>query len=495
MLATATLVSLLAAPAAAQERFVLDTVYVARFHGETPEAQARADALRAAVEQALSRGFAHVARDDVPPFEDYDAEVYQASCPPGQTLGCAFVVGERAQAEWVVVAAVTPGEGGADVAVSLIDVLGARVVLTFAVPVGPDDDALLGDGVADVLRKVLDGAANESDVRGGPVDPAAQAALAAKRRELALAGLAELERELGAVEKTTGATRIERPRLTAADLAEYRDQDAATPWAQVGLSEAAWLRWRNSGDSLEAWRRAARGREARPQLEAGLGGWSGPYAARYDGRRAVDELAVNVLHADAIEQVVAGGGVGSALAVGLGVLPWLEVGLGARFHTMSYALTLVREVPEEPIDQTGPSATTKGAWSWGPRLTFAPLPARSWRPVLTAGIGFWRAPAVQDVSELPSGLEAMPRPTQVFVDARPGVEIDASRALALFATGHAELRVAGDTLHRYSSGGGFLSATPTAEPVPALGLGALAGVRVRFEPLWRARRPATPDED
>ena len=71
--------------------------------GETSESAGIGDLLEGFLASALDNNgrFETFLLDEVPPVEDVDARLYYEGCPPGQELGCQFVIGEVAEVDRV----------------------------------------------------------------------------------------------------------------------------------------------------------------------------------------------------------------------------------------------------------------------------------------------------------------------------------------------------------------------------------------------------------
>ena len=95
------------APAVSSGDFAYDgtaTIFVSPFQPRNPEAAGLAGMMSAFLESQLSANseLKVIPAYDAPPVHDMSAEVYLESCPPGQAVGCAFVVGEVADADYAV---------------------------------------------------------------------------------------------------------------------------------------------------------------------------------------------------------------------------------------------------------------------------------------------------------------------------------------------------------------------------------------------------------
>jgi hypothetical protein len=226
----------------------------------------------------------------VPAFEvqGYDAVTYMLGCPPGRYAGCELVVGQRTDAVRAVGAEVGRVTDEFDeetvvLTVHVVDVGEAREVASFTVPVPAGREEATVEGIAQVFDDVVSGDHELRDLRGsqGGAEPAAE--LDAARKEILAQSLAELEEELGTAIRTGGVGVIEAPRVTRDDLEQYLERDDRPPWDRVGLTQQQYLRFANSGQPLDAWRRAGWGRTGRVTLRAAGGFGPGPWSQRFLG--------------------------------------------------------------------------------------------------------------------------------------------------------------------------------------------------------------------
>ena len=89
-------------------------VLVPAFQSTDVGADAEAEQVRAAIEAAVAAsGGTSVARiTEVPAVGDLAAVDYADSCPPGEYVGCAFVLGDAGSVSLAVAGVLSPGSGG-----------------------------------------------------------------------------------------------------------------------------------------------------------------------------------------------------------------------------------------------------------------------------------------------------------------------------------------------------------------------------------------------
>ena len=234
------------------------TVFVSPFQPGSAEAAGLAGMMSSFLEAELSRqpSVTVIPVDSVPPVHDMVASIYLDSCPPGQQVGCAFVVGEVAAADYALTGTVQSDTQGTRVEVTIIDVLSSREAMSFVAVLGAGEDARFAEGVASVLTAVVRGETGRvEDIRDLTVAEAPDYSAAA-------AQLAQLSAELGDIETQTarsGAV-ITPPQVTAEEISDRMDREGVKPWERLGLGPDEYLRWRNSGEDLETWRSRHAGR-------------------------------------------------------------------------------------------------------------------------------------------------------------------------------------------------------------------------------------------
>ena len=480
--------------AADDEVLTLDALFVSRFESSREHVQ---DAER--IRQVLSEGIAErhlvIPVEDVAPFEDYDAGTYLQACPPGKILGCSFVIGMRAEADWVISGTVDAvreldDERTIDVTVTYIDVADSRAVLSFSTSVQPGQEDDFAQGVADGLDRIIDGQSTLVDVRGDVEDPKSAEARRRAEAQIAAEALEELEAGLGNVERV-GVRSLERPKLRAEDLERYRQKDALAPWEQAGMPEREWIRYKNSGVGIVEWREQRRGRLLEVLIRGSGGYGAGPFDTLYDGRWALDSEDLSVVETVAFQEQHRGLSLYGEIELGLGITRFLEISgfVGSRrtafwFQTHS---EVAGEV--EPVDE--PTVAPVPTLQLGARVTFAPMPTAPARPTLTAGLLFWRGvpvSAVVDMSGLPPDLTPLGRPYVTMAQIAPGGEVVVSRNLTLFARAQIGIPLAASRYTEATTGTPTLSSRGTPRGAIGLSLEGVAGLTVHIRPFPERRR-------
>jgi len=402
-----------------------EPVLVAGFQPASPESAGLAALLSMALEEALA-GEPEVevlACDQVRPIGDADARLYLETCPRGEQVGCAYVVAEHAGAAYAVTGSLDVGEEYSAVRLSLVDVGEAREAVGLDLVLVQGEDQAFMTAVADLLGRLVRGEIGGlTDIREGAAAPPGrpldesevQAVLAEAGGRVPVAGL------------RTGLA-VALPSFGPGDLERLRQEEGLTEWERLGMSERAYLAWRNSGLDLASWRRAQAGRALQVLVRAWGGALFGPVEGRYHARFALDLLEDDPVVETYAWQAATGALAGAwGLDLGFGLTPSVEVEVGvARVHGRFHTLVQQEEVGEPvlPEDEilTGNASTALTAG-----LRLAPFPTRALRPVVGAGVLFWRGSAVGDHVDLSTLQVALPEfapPRLLGARALGGVEL------------------------------------------------------------------------
>lgn len=478
--------------------FRLDPVFVSVFRAYDERLAPRARAIEAGLVDALEARHLVVPLDQVEPFEDYSAEIYLDSCPRDRGPGCAYVIGDRAGADWAVSGLLVARDADAVVIeTSVLDVRGARAVVRFQVRIADDADRVdYASAVADLIDRLAAEGTDPAELRDDPhgTSRRTEAERAAAEREMLSASLDSLEGELGELDIQERGGAIEPPKLTDADLKRYREQEGATPWERYDLTAGQWQRMRNAGQDLVEWRGRLRGREGRVMVRLGLSGGSGPWEVQYDGRWVVDAAEGEVVEVDAHQQIVSGRGGAADLEIALGLTPHVDVALVASSRLGTFQYLLHPETLGNARQPNEPERAPVGSAMIGARGTVAFMPTSMVRPTAAAGLGLWLGPGldqVVDTSTVPE-VDPLSAARAVLVSLGPGVEAQASPAVQLFARLDLVVPVGGARLVEGGYGGGDL--VYPGEPSGSWGLGVVAGagIQASFGPLWGKPDPGRP---
>ena len=416
-----------------------------------------------------------VAVEDVGSVFDQSAELYLDSCPPGQAVGCALVVGETAGVTYALAGTVEAIGGTNRVVVSIVDVAHAREALSLQLDLGMGDDTAFAAGVARLLVAVARGESGaEADIRlmDDEADPTDFAAVASE--------LSALQSELGEV-RQIARREVARPeRMTVGDITERMEGDGVKPWERVDMTPRQYLRYKNSGLGLPEFRSRADGRKAQLLLRPTLGFARGPVNGLYYGRYVRSDETLDVVQSVAWQTLTAGSGFLYGASVGYGLLPEVEVGLvggavSGRYEVDIDVLT-VGEIARDRESET----YSNGSWFVGPRVLAALLPTSSVRPVLGGELLLWGGTDVSNHVLPPAELPTFPDPLLVMVSFIPGVELRLSDALDLYAHVPVSAIVAGGAVATYEYGGDYLDGVESPPALGAVSAGLQVGLQVRL---------------
>lgn len=479
----------LAAVALAQESMQFDPVFVSHFATAGEVSAADAELLRAAVERVIARDHIAISREDVPRYEDYDAEVYLASCTPAQRTGCAYVVGERSGSSWVISGLVyAPPDGSLEVEVAFLDVKNTRIPLVVRIPA--NDPVFAAERVSELMSSVMANPEAEADVR--EEDPALTRA---RRKEFAAAAasdLDKLEKELGGPSERD-RIEAETRRLTAADLEGDVERDDGAPWERLGMERGEYLRYRNSGKPLLAWKAQMRGRAARPVLALSGGIGSGPWGELLDARWVLDDHLEH-LGTEAFLEVQNSNSADVQVEVGYGLHPSLQV--SALFASRNSAVEWVihNEIAGQVETAPVPEQSVVPTWQIGGRADVIPFPWREVRPTAGGGVSLWHGSRFNLDTESATFLPSFHTPTLLIVQGGPGVEAQLSSSLLLFGRGEVLLAVGDGTQAVAEPGAEALLHRASPPGWSPLGWQASFGVQILLAPLFAPKQPNIEEE-
>ncbi len=457
-------------------------VFVSEFQPADEGSAAFAALLRSYLAGALLEieGLDVVEVEQAPDFGEHSALVYLQSCPPGDFIGCALVVGQRVEADYAVTGTVAETARGNRVDISVIDVPDSREALAFSLDVEVGDDQVFIGGVVDLLLAVIEGETGISeDVRDTEDRAAREAAQREMNAELATQ-LAELKGELGDVSgvESLGDRRIDRPRYSLEDLSEDFESEGSKPWDRVGMTPSEYLRYKNSGMSLSAWEQASMGKRGKVFLRAGGGFTRGPVDSRYYARYALESAALSTVESYAWQSAVTGSGLSAGAWAGYGLLPSLEIDLGGGLMSGRFGVEVFQDIVSrsDPADPSSPYEITLederegeqfdvfGFWT-GARVLAGLFPVSAVRPLIGGGMTYTFTAALP--VQLPSDVPSFPAGTLLQAQVLGGVEASAGKRLDFYAAIPVAFLVGGRVSQSASDG---LEVLENTEPIPSLGL-------------------------
>ena len=475
------------------------TVFVSPFQPKNPAAAGLAGMMSSFLEAELSRNSALsvIPIEAVPAVYEMSASVYLESCPPGQQVGCAFVVGEGAGAAYALTGTIQSDPSGTKVEISIIDVRASREAMSFVAVLGVGEDERFAEGVASVLVAVVRGEAGRvEDIRDLSVNAAPDYSAAA-------AQLAQLTAEIGDVEAHTarsGAV-IVPPVITAEEISERMEREGVKPWERIGLGPDEYLRWKNSGEDLVAWRERHNGRKGKLVVRAGLGLLRGPVSGLYRATSAselltdADAIAGNggdqlvIREAYAWQSLEAGTGFVTDLAVGYGITPEIEVGLALGFATGKYRTQVDDFVVGNESGLAMEQGYNNSSVFFGPYVSGVLLPERRFRPLVGAGVLVLTGSAVDSKEKQLDVYDTFGAPTLWMVQLKGGVELQVSKVIDFYVHVPVTIGIGGGSTDTFHEGqftdpetGAPVIRTGKDKPPGAspIGGGVLVGLQFKF---------------
>lgn len=423
---------------------------------------------------------------DVPPFPDYDAATYLEACPEGDRLGCVFVLAGRSEAAWAIDGEVRTAEDGLEASLTFIDVANSRTVFSMSIPAtGQDPSVSIPRALSGTVDWILSGGAKVEDLRG-EIEDARTAWIEGKRSaEDQAMDLAGMEQELGVALEVGGRAVMQPTELTAEDLqAMVGEDDVFGPWDRLGMDQATYLNYQNSGLELEQWRARQAGRMGSLWLRVLAGAGLSPLGGQLDARIARDPGSTAVLEAESLQQPTTAIGPMGGVDIGLGLAPGVELGASLRLRALPYRWEFTQEYVGDafPIvlesEQVSTLSTDVGAY-----LRLLLRPRSPMRPQLALGLASWGGSAVDQHTEPAEDFLLPGRMTRLLLRASPGVEVDLSPSLALVCSLPIELPL-GDGRTRVQTGEGALSSSPPELGAPPVAISGLVGLQARIGPLF-----------
>jgi hypothetical protein len=478
--------------------FQLNSVLVAGFEADQPFLEAEAKRVEGLVYAVLGQSYVVQSMADVPPFTDYSADIYLRSCPDGQYIGCVFVIGGRAKTDWTVGGSVRAVDGGYQVLVSFIDVATAKLMLEFDVVLDGSNDAMFQEGVLKVMDSLVAGEVQELDVRAD-AEAAAEARAAEEERarqarQFAVDSAYEDDSEPETLDRGVGGEDGEvsggKGRVNDADLDALEERGGISPWERAGLTRGQYKLYRNSGLKLRDFKDRLRGRKGELLLRLSMQVSSGPWGQRHEMWYLQDNEADpnNLRPRDITDQAAVQAqtrqlAFGGQFEFGVGVLPWMEIGVFGGIRQGTYNYRFYREVLGVEAAVPDPEGVPVRTYQVGARLGFVPFPAYPFRPTMHIGGSYWFGTSLGSVvTPLPSYLlSSEMRPNNmVQLHAQPGAEVSLGKYIVLWTRFDLDIPILGRTSQVFNRGDGSLSARPDPSSYTSLGIGGSLGIMARI---------------
>jgi hypothetical protein len=459
-------------------------VFVSPFQARDSESRSLALQLTTALNEELGRHneVRAIPIEKVGMVHDTQAELYASSCPPNEFVGCAFVLGDTANANFAIAGVVAAEGEGSRVEVHIIDVSRSEDVLSFQVDIASGSlDAAFTEGVVRVLIATAQGKTGAGgDIRAGDEeeDEAPKVDTAEANRQLA-----QLDKEIGgvsSVDRREGA-RIERPKITEEQLLSDMGKEGSKPWERLNMSPREYLRYRNSGLNLTEWRRRNIGRKGQLLARPHIGFQRGPVDAEYYLRSALSSEDLSTVETYAWQSAVSSGGLNLGGSVGYGLLPELEVGLTAGYIAGRY------ELDQHTVTEGQPPSVAPEAQDFGnPNLYVGVqalgglMPAWSIRPVVGAQITYLVGSAADSAVTFTPEMPTFSAPSSLLVGGLFGAEARLGSRGDLFVHVPLQVLVGGTGAEESHVGRGFLDKTEAPPALSTVGAGLLVGFQLRF---------------
>jgi len=485
----------LGGPALASEVEVLVPV----FQSTDINTDVAAEELRLAIEAAVvQRDGITVARiAEIPAVGDLAAVDYADSCPPGEYVGCAFVLGEAGRVSLAVAGVVSPGDDGRILAeIHVVDIPQTADLLSF---VGDYDPAVDQESLARTVAAVVLAAAQGKVKAGGDIRAAAPVLDAgAAEKQVAARQLDQLSKEIGGSsdvgDKNLGE--FVREKYSMDDMASDMQTDGSKPWERVGMTPQEYLRYKNSRMNLYEWRMRQLGRKGQVLVRGVVGYGRGATDGAYYGRQVRSATNVqDIVETTAWHSMVDGNAPRVGLEVGYGLLPELELGLQCGLSSGRYTVdidTLTEDQYSNPVEPD--ELSNRSIW-YGAQALYAPFPVFPARPVVGMSFSSLRGRGVDQFYVVPDDFPTFQTPTMARLGVILGGEARISESVDFFLHMPLHFVVGGQASDEAHQGANLLEATKSAEPLSSSYAGVQLGIQVRFLGSELDDRPSAFDED
>jgi hypothetical protein len=423
--------------------------------------------------------------DEIPPVHDQDAAAYLDGCPPGQIVGCAFVVAENSGARFALAGTARSIPAGIRAEIVIIDVVASREVIAFQIDLGTGDDERFAEGVAGVLVAVVKGEAGRvEDIRDLSEEEAPDYTAAVSQ-------LGALSGEIGDVNslQVRPPTKIRPPGMTSEQIADRMETEGVKPWERVGMGPNEYLRYKNSGMALSEWQVRNRGRKGELIIRPAVGYARGPTHGKYYGsyaRGGVETLEVQEVYA--WQSQLSGGGLHTSASLGYGMSRMFEVGGTVGYAQGRYEIEVLSKTINNTAAPTHPTEHPNPNLFFGGYFLAVMMPDSAIRPVAGGGMTYWRGSGVETKEQLPDDLPKFGAPVLILAEARVGAEARLSSKVDAFIHVPITAVVGGsDTATRHQGadcaqddGTNCLRTSMTPPGISAMGAGVMLGLQFRL---------------
>lgn len=472
---------LLSAPAQARDQSAL----VAPFQAKTRASTTTAALLTSQIEAAIRDNGVLVKQiDELPPVSEMDAYTYGTTCPAGQFVGCAYVLGEAAAVRLTFAAAVETRGNRNRVEVHILDMNRSEDVLAFDAEFAAGEDIEFASAMAELVGAVVRGEAGlVADIRAME-DPNADAEKD-RERAIAAAQLDSLSGEIGGADAVgiLEEGEITREKIKLEDLAETMESEGSKPWERLGMRVNEYVKYRNSGLNLQEWRDLTAGRRGQLILRGALGYATGPSSGGYYYLEAKAAADLQVVETWSWANATSGQGLNWELYAGYGILPTLEAGLSVGGLTGTYTVQYWNFTEGQSLNEPEPYQKGNSVTYLGPQVLVPLLPTSRFRPVFGVEVRYWLGKSVDDHVDnntLPQDAPRFQDTWMLTMGGRIGGEARLGDNLDLFVHAPITVLLAGDTVKRQQSGDGYIENPVQPEDLGLFGAGIQAGLQARF---------------
>ena len=438
MLATATTTLMLLLGVSSAQAQETTPIFVAPFEATHPEAAGLASMLPDFLSQQLAggAGLSVVMLSDIGKIYDVPAASYAESCPEGEFVGCAYVLGEAGGARYALTGRVTAYEDHNQVDLRVVDVDTAVEIVNIDIRYLLGDDDAFAAGVVQTVRAISDGRLKVGDLRSYRREVAT-----GPDKEQAASELSDLDREIGDVDSldVRDGGLLEEEEYTLDDLAADMESEGTKPWERLDMSPREFLRYKSSGVPLYEWREMAKGRKGRLLVRGMAGFGRVPNSGSYYGRVALSSETLQVIETYAYQSFNNTSGLQVAGGAAYGLTPTLDVGVNVGLSTGSFAVDIDRITVGNVDTSPEPEVFNDSRSIFvGPQVLFVPIPTSTVRPVIGGFSNIWLGARVNNhilpPEELPNGgvVESLGSPGAVSVGAIGGGELSLGDTLDLW---------------------------------------------------------------
>ncbi len=435
------------------------SVLIVPLAGETAESTGVGVLLEGFLLTALSdvEHLTIVGLGECPQVEDVDAVLYYEGCPPGNELGCQFVIGEVAGVDRVVGGRVTVmAEDRYRVVVSILNVPDADQEFTYALDLAAGEEELLPRTVElaldrlkreELLAPYRDEVEQEEARRRAMEE-------ARSEEERRLVARMEIDADESHIERAEEAARPEEIDVTQEDVDEIRESEGLVrEWEELGITERQYLSFKNSRLEFDDWRWRWAGHRFQILGSVQLGFIGGATGLRYYGAYLLNPGLDEVVDNYSWQRLEKGSSFNLGASIGFGILRNLDVEFGGWWARSTVWVkifsgdTLLEDGQYVPNPENHPppdySRQTVNLWGGELMLRYFILTMPIVRPTVAVGMHWITYPTLYNNPDVPDDQEE-PEPsikgyyltyrqvTDFGIQIEPGVQVDIGRHLGIF---------------------------------------------------------------